>query len=286
MKEKEKFDRYIKEGIDLYNKCDYGKSIDKFSAANYIDQNQTPYYWMAKARYEEGDIWRALYNFYLGLCHYKEINGQISREEIHQAISEIEPQLEEKAPQYISIWEQLKKDHRFYSKNTSISFQIDSFGFPEEIKKQTEQFSLDKLNSFVKKYIEKMIAKFGIINVQSAIDLDSDPNNPVINYITCLMELGILHELFHQSFASNSLDILKSRMEYLAWAINITVANNLIENGVRNIPKLENEICIYYSWNNLKIIIQRIMPIAIQIDGAVPHEVRGFIHNLIAEKLD
>jgi tetratricopeptide (TPR) repeat protein len=113
MEDKEKFFAYIKEAIDLFNKGEYGKSIDTFSAANYVDQNQTPYYWMAKARYKEGDVWRALYNFYLGLCYYKEYPGLVSRDEIHTAIKEIEPELKEKAPQYLTTWYGLKKDPRF-----------------------------------------------------------------------------------------------------------------------------------------------------------------------------
>jgi hypothetical protein len=114
MENREKFDNYIKEGIVLFNDGNYGRSIDIFSAANYVDQNQTPYYWMAKARYKEGDVWRALYNFYLGLCYFKDLDGLISRSEIHIAINEIEPELAEKAPQYISTWSELKKDPRFY----------------------------------------------------------------------------------------------------------------------------------------------------------------------------
>jgi len=51
---------------------------------------------MAKARYKEGDVWRALYNFYLGLCYFKELDGLISRAEIHSAIKEIEPELGER----------------------------------------------------------------------------------------------------------------------------------------------------------------------------------------------
>jgi hypothetical protein len=44
-------------------------------------------------------------------------------------------------------------------------------------------------------------------------------------------------------------------------------------------------INIYYTWDNMEIIIQRIMPIASQIEGAVPHEVGSYINNLINSKL-
>lgn len=114
MEAKEKFEKYLNEGIELFNQGNYGRSIDIFSAANYVDQNQTPYYWMAKARYKEGDVWRALYNFYLGLCHFKDMDGLISRAEMHRAIKAIEPELAESAPQYIDTWNELKNDSRFY----------------------------------------------------------------------------------------------------------------------------------------------------------------------------
>lgn len=113
MEDKEKFFAYISEGIRHFEKGEFGKSIDLFSSANYVDQNQTPYYWMAKARYKEGDVWRALYNFYLGLCYFKDYPDLVSRKEIKSAIKEIEPELSIKAPQYISTWDELKKDRRF-----------------------------------------------------------------------------------------------------------------------------------------------------------------------------
>ena len=169
---------------------------------------------------------------------------------------------------------------------STLSNQIDLLGFPPEIKQHSSQFSLTSLNSFVSKYIDTMISKYGIRNVQSAIDSDSNPHNPVINYITCIMELGMLHELYHQSFASAKSTILNQRMEFLAWAINISVANHLKEKRIERIPSLGNgQINIYYSWDNMEIIIQRIMPIASQIDGAMPHEIQAFIDNLIYEKL-
>lgn len=113
MEDSAKFFEYINKGRELFKTGEYGKSIDAFSAANYVDQNQTPYYWMAKARYMEGDVWRALYNFYLGLCYFKENPELTSRNEIHSAIREIEPELAVKAPHYLSTWSELKKDRRF-----------------------------------------------------------------------------------------------------------------------------------------------------------------------------
>jgi len=164
--------------------------------------------------------------------------------------------------------------------------QLNLLGFPPEIKQHSSQFSLEKLNSFVSRYLDNMIASHGLRNVQSAIDSDSNPHNPVINYITCIMELGMLHELYHQSFASANSAILNQRMEFLAWAINISVANHLKEKGIERIPSLgEGQINIYYSWDNMEIITQRIMPIASQIDGAMPNEIKSYIDNLISEKL-
>lgn len=168
----------------------------------------------------------------------------------------------------------------------TISIQLEQLGFPPEIKQHSSLFSLENLNSFVSKYLDNMITSHGLRNVQSAIDSDSNPHNPIINYLTCIMELGMLHELYHQSFASANSTILNQRMEFLAWAINISVANHLKEKGIERIPSLGNgQINIYYSWNNMEIIIQRIMPIASQIDGAMPNEVKAYIDNLIYEKL-
>lgn len=169
---------------------------------------------------------------------------------------------------------------------TSISNQIDLLGFPSEIKQHSRLFSLEQLNAFTNMYVRTLIVNNGIPTVQAAIDNDSNPHNPVINYITSLMELGMLHELFHQSFASSNLSVLNQRLEYLAWAINISVANNLKDNGIKRIPSLaDGQINIYYTWNNMEIIIQRILPIASQIEGAMPNEIKSFIDNLINEKL-
>jgi len=169
----------------------------------------------------------------------------------------------------------------------AVTIQLEQLGFPPEIKRHFSHFSIENLNSFVSRYLENMIASHGLRNVQSAIDSDSNPHNPIINYITCIMELGMLHELYHQSFASANPTILNQRMEFLAWAINISVANHLKEKGIERIPSLgSGQINIYYSWNNMEIIIQRIMPIASQIEGAVPSEVRTYIDNLIYDKLE
>lgn len=168
----------------------------------------------------------------------------------------------------------------------ALSNQLELLGFPPEIKEHISYFSLEKLDSFVDKYVSNMISNYDIRTVQSAIDSDSNPHNSIINFITCIMELGMLHELYYQSFASANSKILNKRMEFLAWAINISVANHLKEKGIQRIPSLGNgQINVYYSWNNMEIIIQRIMPIASQIDGAMPNEIQAFIDNLIKEKL-
>lgn len=164
--------------------------------------------------------------------------------------------------------------------------QLNLLNFPMEISRHRSSFSISKLNTFTNKYIGKLINNKGLKNVQKAVDNDSNPYDPTINYLTCIMELGILHELFSQSFASSSQTILNERLELLAWAINISVATELKLRGMRNIPSIANgSINIYYSWDNMEIILQRIMPIARQIDGAVTHEVGAYINNLINTKL-
>lgn len=169
---------------------------------------------------------------------------------------------------------------------SNITYQLELLGFPPEIKQHASNLSLDKLNAFINKHISSLILKYGLPRVQSSIDSDNNPNSPVIKFITSLMEIGMLHELFHQSFASINSNVLNQRLEYLAWAINISVATNLKENGVMRIPAIANgQINIYYTWDNMEIIIRRIMPIASQIDGAVPDEVNGYIDNLINENL-
>jgi hypothetical protein len=100
------------------------------------------------------------------------------------------------------------------------------------------------------------------------------------------MELGMLHELFNQSFASTNHTVLDQRMELLAWATNISVATELKTIGIKNIPSIANgNINIYYTWDNMETIIQRIMPIACQIQGAHSLEVASYIKNLINSKL-
>lgn len=169
---------------------------------------------------------------------------------------------------------------------STLSYQLGQLGFPPEIEQHASKFSLNKLDAFTSKYIVSLIDKYGIKTVQSAIDSDSNPHNSVINYLTCLVELGMLHELYHQSFASTNPKVLNQRMEFIAWATNIAVANNLKDNGVERIPSLGNgQIYIYYSWNNMEIIIRRIMPIVSQLEGAMSNEVQAYIDNLILEKL-
>ncbi len=164
--------------------------------------------------------------------------------------------------------------------------QLNLLKFPSEISRHRSSFSVNKLNAFTSKYIQKLISTSGLTNVQSAIDRDSNPYDPIINYITCIMELGMLHELFNQSFASTNQTTLGQRMEYLAWAINISLATELKLKGIKNIPAIASgSINIYYTWDNMEIIIQRILPIARQIEGAVPHEVGSYINNLINSKL-
>ena len=164
--------------------------------------------------------------------------------------------------------------------------QLNLLNLTLEISRHRGSFSISKLNTFTNKYVEKLINNKGLSNVQRAIEYDSNPYDPTINYLTCIMELGILNELFNQSFASSNQTILNERLELLAWAINISVATELKLKGIRNIPSIANgKINIYYSWNNMEVIIQRIMPIAKQIDGAVPQEVGAYINNLISSKL-
>lgn len=168
----------------------------------------------------------------------------------------------------------------------SISSQLDLLGFPSEISRHRKYLSLEKIQSFADKYVNKLIGKHGLSSVQAAIDSDSSPYDPVINYITCIIELEMLHELLHQSYAINDSEILNERMELLAWAVNIAVATSLKSNGIKRIPELaDGRILIYYSWNNMEQIIKRIWPIASQIDGAVPEEVENYINNLISTKL-
>jgi hypothetical protein len=164
--------------------------------------------------------------------------------------------------------------------------QLNLLNFPPDISRHRSSFSVVKLDAFTDKYITKLFRNNGLSAIQRAIDSDSNPNDPTINYLTCIMELGILHELFNQSFASSNQTVLNERLELLAWAINISVATELKLKGIRNIPSIANgNINIYYTWDNMEIIIQRIMPIAKQIDGAVPHEVGTYINNLISSKL-
>ncbi len=168
----------------------------------------------------------------------------------------------------------------------SIKYQLDLLNFPHEISRHRNLLSIEKVNAFTNRYVSKLITKYSLSKVQSAIDNDSNPYDPVINYITCIMELGMLHELLHQSYAIENQLSLNERLEYLAWAINISVASDLKSKGILRIPSLANgNINIYYSWDNMEQIIKRILPIARQMDGAVHQEVSAYINNLISSKL-
>jgi hypothetical protein len=178
----------------------------------------------------------------------------------------------------------------FFIKKESLQFkeiqsQINNLKIPTEVVAFSEGFSLLKLSEFTEKYVKKLVNKYNIKLLQESIDNDSNPLNPVINYITCLMEIGILHELFKQSFATQNNSILNARLEFLAWAVNICVANNLKNIGIKRIPMLTGGICIYYTWDNMQNIINRIYPIAAQIDGADSKEIDAYINNLIEKNL-
>ena len=131
--------------------------------------------------------------------------------------------------------------------STTIKKQLDLLNFPPEISRHRNLLSIEKVNAFTDEYISKMINKHGLSKVQLAIDNDNNPYDPVINYITCIMELGMLHELFHQSYAITNPSSLNERLEYLAWTINISIATDLISKGILRIPSLANgSINIYY----------------------------------------
>lgn len=165
-------------------------------------------------------------------------------------------------------------------------YQLDCLGFPPYLECHRKYFSIDNLNAFVSVFISKLISNLGFSAIQMEIDSDTEPSGPAVNYITCLMETGILHELFNQSFSSPSQTILDQRLEFLSQAINISVATELKLNGFKNIPSISNgEINIYFTWDNMEIIIQRIMPVAKQVFGAVPNEVRSYINDLIDSNL-
>mgnify|MGYP000695847361 CR=1 FL=1 len=76
--------------------------------------------------------------------------------------------------------------------------QLQLLNFPSEIAQHSNEFSTNELNVFTEKYVSHLISTFGLEKVQSSIDRDSNPNDPIINYITCLLELGMLNEFFHQ----------------------------------------------------------------------------------------
>jgi hypothetical protein len=165
---------------------------------------------------------------------------------------------------------------------THFQTQLDLLEFPTDISRHRKLFSLDKLGEFTNKYISKLIQQFGLSKVQSAIDNDDNPYDPIINYITCLCELGMLHELFFQSFASTNETVLSERLEYLAWAMNISIANSPKSKGVAKVPSLANgQIHIYFTWDNMEILMQRIWPIASQITNIPAHEVEAYLANLI-----
>ncbi len=176
----------------------------------------------------------------------------------------------------------------YFNVESIINNQLLLLDFPPEIKRHNALFSTEKLIGFINQYISALINKYGIARVQSVIDTDNNPHDPVINYITWIMHLAMLHELFHQSFTSSNSSVLQERLEYLVWAINISVANILKIKGIERIPSLSREngqINIYYSWNNLEIIIEKIMPIASWLDEAKPNEALVYIDNLIRDNL-
>jgi hypothetical protein len=164
--------------------------------------------------------------------------------------------------------------------------QLTLLNFPTNISRHLNSFSVIQLNNFVNRFISKLIIHQGLNNVQIAIDKDDNPYDTTINYITSVMEVGILHELYNQSFSTANHTMLQERLELLAWAVNISVATELKLNGIMRIPAIAGgRINIYYTWDNMEIIIQRIMPVASQIHSADPQQVDSYINDLINSKL-
>lgn len=166
-----------------------------------------------------------------------------------------------------------------------IDEQIQYCELPPELNIHYQKFNLKNLVDFTNRHIKNLIANHGVERVQITVDRDDNPRDPILMFITSLMEIGMIHEVFHQNFGSSNQSILSQRMEYLALAMNITIGNCLLEAGVKRIPKILNKIYIYYTADNIDELGNRIWPIVSQIDGADPIEINNYINGLINRNL-
>jgi hypothetical protein len=169
--------------------------------------------------------------------------------------------------------------------NTEI--QLGLLHIPPRIYRHLDDFSIEKMNQFTDKYTSNLISNYGLVRVQRSIDFDNDPYDPIINYLTSLMQIAILHELFFQCFSSNNEEILSERLELLAWIVNISVATELKIKGVVRIPSIANgAVNIYYTWDNMEAIIRSIMPIINQIGEYYHEDIGNYINELISIHLE
>jgi len=156
----------------------------------------------------------------------------------------------------------------------------------DRLKRHSSLISAKEVSLFTSKYINKMINKYGLAEVQKAVDIDNNPYNPITNYITSLFEISILEQAFRQNLASSDKTVHYERMWALSWAINVSIANDLKYAGIKRIPTIKmGQTAIYYSIDLVEQLVKRVDHLTSQFDGAMPNEVQGLINNLIKTKL-
>jgi hypothetical protein len=164
--------------------------------------------------------------------------------------------------------------------------QLRSIGFPNELNSQIAILPIDLIESFVGSYVGKALNRYSFADIQST--LDSDDNNAVIQYWTCIIEIGVFHTLHFGKLVVADREVHDMRVNLLAHALNFTLGKELKNRGFLRVPFIESEyepIHLYFKWDNVTIIIERVGGIASQFAGADKQNVESYISNLVHRNL-
>jgi len=161
--------------------------------------------------------------------------------------------------------------------------QVLKIPFPRRIALQRHKCSLEKLNAFTRPSVKRLILTRGLAKVQK--EIDEDQINFSVNYITALIEITIVKELYLQNMLTEDLEVLENRIIYVAEVTNTSVAFDLVDFGVLRIPMLSSGVNQYYTWDNMQKIIDRVMPAVLTMLNSSPITVTNYIYSLIKERL-
>ncbi len=143
--------------------------------------------------------------------------------------------------------------------------------------------SIAKLNAFTEPSVRRLIKTRGLDSVQR--DIDMDTVNFSVNYLTALVEITILKECHLQNLLTDDVTEMNRRIRLVANITNYSVAFDLVENGVKRIPLLSNNVNFCFRPSSLDVIINRVSPIIMAMLQADRWTITNYIFELIKDNL-